>query len=455
MQKILLLLLFVTASGNNVIKEYLEAVAKFGVDKMILQPSSAELGGFGGGEFSGGMNSGDNYGSGIDSGDISDHYSSGIVTSSLVDKKHLLAFLEFKKEVDFINSHDSIPFAAEVNKFSILTDDEREKYGGVNISRTNEDNRDLPRSYAQHGPVWGAGIPLENPSSDHNPLPDSLDWEKLGAQNEIRSQGKCLSSWAHAGISALETAYYLATGDLEAFSEQEVLDCAFEHRRGRNSCFSGGYNAAVNYVEKTSRIAYLKDTGFHDADRVCNSDEFTNALKKAKVVGSQRIREDDELKKGVARGAVVAGINIPRSFCMYKSGIYEDQLNCGTVINHLITVVGYGNIDGKNFWKIRNSWGPNWGENGYARFSRDVPNNCQISSHAFLPLMECRLPGTCNPPYNIEPLDGLSSVCQNAAEDAFCNRNVRYCLDFPSWHKKKRKGDAMKERCKKACKICE
>ena len=454
MQKILQLLLVLTASGNKVIKEYLDAVAKFGVDQMILQKSSAQFDGFSGGGFSGGMSSGDNYGSGIDSGDISDHYSSGIVSKSLVDKKHLQAFLECKKEVDFINSHDSIPFAAEVNKFSILTDDERGMYGGVNMSRMYEEDRDLPRSYVQHRAVRGAGVPLESSSSDHTPLPDSLDWEKLGTQTEIRSQGKCGSCWAHTGISAIETAYFLVTGDLEAFSDQEVLDCAFEHKAEKDGCRGAGVNAAVNYVKKASRIAYLKDTGYHGYDRPCKSEEFTNALKKAKVVGSQRISDDNGLKESVAKGAVVAGMYMTKSFYMYKTGIFEDQHNCKTSINHGVTVIGYGNVDGKNFWKIRNSWGADWGENGYARFSRDVPNNCQISSYAFLPLMECRVPGTCNPP-DITKLEGNRPVCQNEAADALCNRDKRYCRNFPNWHKNKNRSDKMKEICKKTCEICE
>ena len=35
-----------------------------------------------------------------------------------------------------------------------------------------------------------------------------------------------------------------------------------------------------------------------------------------------------------------------------------------------ITVVGYGIEDGKMFWKLKNTWGVSWGEEGYVRMSR-------------------------------------------------------------------------------------
>jgi len=47
----------------------------------------------------------------------------------------------------------------------------------------------------------------------------SVDWRKKGAVNPITSQAQCASCWAFAMIAAVEGAHFIASGNLEKFSE--------------------------------------------------------------------------------------------------------------------------------------------------------------------------------------------------------------------------------------------
>ena len=64
---------------------------------------------------------------------------------------------------------------------------------------------------------------------------------------------------------------------------------------------------------------------------------------------------------------------MPQGLEDYTGGIYCDETGDHNVV-HVVSVVGYGEEDGQPFWRVRNSWGTHWGENGFFRVCRGVNN---------------------------------------------------------------------------------
>merc|ERR1719191_709163 len=94
-------------------------------------------------------------------------------------------------------------------------------------------------------------------------------------------------------------------------------------------------------------------------------------------------KDEDALKSAVAKGPVSVAIEADKSaFQLYKSGIL-DSSSCGTKLDHGVLVVGYG-TDGKDYWKVKNSWGASWGEKGYIRMVRNK-NQCGIAQQPSYP----------------------------------------------------------------------
>lgn len=73
------------------------------------------------------------------------------------------------------------------------------------------------------------------------------------------------------------------------------------------------------------------------------------------------------------RGPISCGIATTKEFHEYTGGIFEDKTN-RTEITHEISIVGFGEENGVKFWNLRNSWGINWGEQGFARVVRGTNN---------------------------------------------------------------------------------
>ena len=55
-------------------------------------------------------------------------------------------------------------------------------------------------------------------------------------------------------------------------------------------------------------------------------------------------------------------------FQLYNGGIMTH--GCGNKLDHGVVVVGYGTERGVDYWRIKNSWGTQWGEAGYFRVVR-------------------------------------------------------------------------------------
>jgi len=93
------------------------------------------------------------------------------------------------------------------------------------------------------------------------------------------------------------------------------------------------------------------------------------------------------LNYGVVTVAVDASTWGAASFWNYGSGIYNDAAACGTSLDHAISAVGWGtDASGTEYYILRNSWGTQWGDNGYIKFeiTGDGPGVCGVQIQAFV-----------------------------------------------------------------------
>jgi len=113
----------------------------------------------------------------------------------------------------------------------------------------------------------------------------------------------------------------------------------------------------------------------------------TSCSKAATLTGWSDVKQGDEdaLKSAVEKGPVSVAIEADQSvFQLYSGGVFTSAEQCGTQLDHGVLVVGYGTDGGNDYWKVKNSWGASWGEEGYIRMIRDK-DCCGIASQPSYP----------------------------------------------------------------------
>ena len=209
-------------------------------------------------------------------------------------------------------------------------------------------------------------------------LPAEVDWVKKGAVTGVKNQGQCGSCWSFSTTGAMEGAYYLKYGTLDSFSEQELVDCDTRSNGGKDmGCNGGLMDNAFSWIKKNGGICTEKDYPYVSGEtkkagtcHTCAAVEGTDVEKYFDVPS----KSDDDMMEAVAQQPVSVAIQADqKDFQLYTSGVFTGS--CGTDLDHGVLVVGYGDMDGEQYYKIKNSWGTSWGKDGYIYIGRGSQYN--------------------------------------------------------------------------------
>ncbi|KAL5717916.1 hypothetical protein ACHQM5_010869 [Ranunculus cassubicifolius] len=276
------------------------------------------------------------------------------VSTSLQEKQR--RFNVFKHNVRHIhefNKKDE-PYKLKLNKFGDMTSFEFKKhYAGSRVKHYR----------MLHGERRSTGFMYENVTR----VPPSADWRQKGAVTAIKDQGQCGSCWAFSTVAAVEGINKIKTGDLVSLSEQELVDCDTSENQG---CNGGLMELAFEFIKQNGGITTERNYPYKAQDRSCDANKENSHI--VSIDGHENVPPNDEdaLLKAVANQPCSVAIDAEgTNFQFYSEGVMKGD--CGTELDHGVAIVGYGQtLDGTKYWIVRNSWGSDWGEQGYLRMER-------------------------------------------------------------------------------------
>ena len=276
-------------------------------------------------------------------------------------------FKIFQQRLQVIASHNQLykdgnkSYEMSVNKYSDLSVAEFiEKVRGRRVahsSRASRESRVRTAAAMMKDRKWSREEDLK--------VPESFDLRQVlgDLMPAPREQGTCGSCWAISAVVATEVLTVLKLNESVRYSVQVVTDCAYKVDSESIGCRGGFPESAIDFI-----IQYGLDSdrdyptlGFdhpcrmrHPRDTIVKSYEYLSS-------------DESELLAAVSTsGPLITEIYASGDAMLsYKSGVIDDT-SCSNEIDHVALIVGYDNES----WILQNSWGTDWGENGYFRVKR-------------------------------------------------------------------------------------
>jgi len=276
--------------------------------------------------------------------------------------KRFAAFMSNKAEIGRLSAdarRRGLNTKFGYTKFSDLTADEFKKYY---LGYKPHPQPPKPKTRTQ----W---------ENAHVEVPNSLDWRTKGAVSAVKDQGQCGSCWAFSATEGVESGWFICGHSLPDCAPQQIVDCDTTDQ----GCNGGDLPTAFQYIQSAGGLEDENDYPYTAEDGTCN---FNAQDIVAKITGFEYATQSQN-ESAMQAAMVTVG---PLSVCVdasswqnYDGGVIT---SCGDSLDHCVQIVGWDTYsDGTPYWTVRNSWGTDWGNDGYVYVERNQ-DECGIAEEA-------------------------------------------------------------------------
>ena len=238
---------------------------------------------------------------------------------------------------------------------------------------------------------------------------DCLDWDAKGKLTPVKNQGACGSCWAFSAAAAAESNYLIRNGQTYAsnpidLSEQQLVDCVNAPRTlvdgssmTSGGCYGGRSWEAMEFIYKygvypESKYPYTASDGTCTLDFLLTKELKGKGTSGASSPGWGRLSpssDPEAIKTALHDQTLSHYIRVEQPFQLYNGGVFDTPCT-SSGINHATLYYGYCDSKLENFgivdtFKIKNSWGSGWGENGKMRLEKTAGDGiCEAQKYVWV-----------------------------------------------------------------------
>eukprot|EP01132_Coremiostelium_polycephalum_P002484 gene2484-3074_t len=233
--------------------------------------------------------------------------------------------------------------------------------------------------------------PEEKPLKVGASIPASFDsrtqWP--GCVHAILNQGQCGSCWAFAASESLSDRLCIASGGKinVTLSPQALVSC---DRVMNNGCNGGIPQMAWEYLElegipTLSCFPYTAGANGTDGPCLKSCADGSNYKRyQAKKFTLKTCNSVESIQQNIMTyGPIEGTFTVYQDFMSYSSGVYVKSPGSALLGGHAIKIIGWGtdSASGLDYWLVANSWGTDWGIDGFFMIERGT-NMCGIDRDA-------------------------------------------------------------------------
>jgi C1A family cysteine protease len=206
----------------------------------------------------------------------------------------------------------------------------------------------------------------------------TYDLRKQQRVSRVEDQGDCGNCFAYSSATAIEYWYARLKKSKSPppnFSTEEFTDCTSVNDEPNGGCDGGLMEYIFDYGKK---FALSLESEYND-------------VRCKKPLGHSHLHvlsydvQESERNQNVEQhiptllekyGPITVGIDTDNDYIdSYRTGVFDEKL-CGTDIDHAVAIVGFTD----EYYIVKNSWGRDWGENGFFNLKRGV-NACGLDEY--------------------------------------------------------------------------